>query len=253
VLQGLAQGEGKKMIWKSVLIDLDGALWDSAATYRAVAKTQYAQYVAASMPGKLGAWRQAFTVLCSLGLPREEVYARLGRRFGLRLAVQDQLVRDWEETLPRHVAALPGARDLLENLRARHFKVALISMGRKTRVRAIVAALEFQPLIDHIVSSGDTGARKPHRKLFAEALATLDCGPEASIVIGGDHDLVLAPAKAAGMTCVQRLAPGALPGAAACFASESLREISGFVLRRLAEFHRAAARPARKVGTPVAV
>jgi putative hydrolase of the HAD superfamily len=57
--------------------------------------------------------------------------------------------------------------------------------------------------IDAIVTSVDCGVRKPHPKIFHEALKRLDAYPDGTILVGNSESLDIAPARALGMFTIR--------------------------------------------------
>jgi FMN phosphatase YigB (HAD superfamily) len=57
--------------------------------------------------------------------------------------------------------------------------------------------------LDAIVTSVDCGVRKPHPKIFHDALKRLDAHPDETILVGNSESLDVAPARALGMFTIR--------------------------------------------------
>lgn len=149
---------------------------------------------------------------------------------------------DW----PR-VTAVPGAREALRRLRPRYRLVVATNadLSSGPDVRAALARVGLDELVDGVVSSRDVGARKPDAAFFRAALRQAGANgrpvrPARAVMVGDRLDNDVAGAQAAGMRAVwlDRARRGPAPGAPAPDA----------VVSRLAELPEALARLA---GDPV--
>lgn len=124
----------------------------------------------------------------------------------------DGPMKDW----PR-VAAVPGARDALEALHGRFRLVVATNADASAAadVRAALARVELDGLVDGVVSSADVGCRKPDAAFYRAALrhegpggAALD--PGRALMVGDSVVNDVAGAKEAGLRAVW-LNPARLP------------------------------------------
>ena len=119
------------------------------------------------------------------------------------------------EHLPQ-VAALPEAdlvEALLESLRFRPYSDAAPVLGRlrllgvrsavvsnwDVSLRDILADLGLGGLLDHIVVSAETGARKPDPSIVEDALRRLQCAPGNALMVGDSPETDIVAAQAAGV------------------------------------------------------
>jgi phosphoglycolate phosphatase len=149
---------------RTVLFDLDGTLLDHfGAIHRCHAH----------------AMRQ-------IGLPEptmQQVHDAIGR--GLEDAIADLAgpgnvarilplyLEHWRATNLQDVTLLPGARDLLEALRARGVTCGVLTNKRGDAAREVCAHLGITPLVAGIFGAGDTPWLKPQPEFAAHALAAL--------------------------------------------------------------------------------
>lgn len=106
------------------------------------------------------------------------------------------------------IALLGSAHALLESLRARGLKLAVVANHWPEPawiVRAEVERLGVAERVDTIVLAGEVGARKPDPRIFERALAELDVDATAALHVGDRLEADVAGAAALGMTTVQAL------------------------------------------------
>jgi len=108
------------------------------------------------------------------------------------------------ETLYDHYArgdawqCFPEVRSVLEALRARGCKVAVVS-NFDSRLPEILRVLGIHEHIDAVVYSAEAGSAKPDRAIFRRALAALGVAPERAIHVGDSASADVAGAVAAGL------------------------------------------------------
>jgi putative hydrolase of the HAD superfamily len=91
--------------------------------------------------------------------------------------------RYWSE---HHIRPHPRAHRLLEELRARGLRLAIVS-NIATPLRLVAAEIEAEGLagrVDTVVLSCDVGKRKPHPAIFERALDELDVEPTRALFVG---------------------------------------------------------------------
>lgn len=87
------------------------------------------------------------------------------------------------ETIQRCVKYYEGATDALDELRARGFRLGLISNATATTAFA-VAPLRLRDHLDVLVFSYEVGAAKPDPAIFKSALARARCAPPEALFVG---------------------------------------------------------------------
>ncbi len=108
-----------------------------------------------------------------------------------------EYVRIIERVTPQHL--LPGARELLENLRASGIPVVVASSSKNAR--QVLERLGILPLLKAVVDGNDVAAAKPAPDLFLLAAQKLGIAPDACIVVEDAQAGVVA-AHAGGMRCI---------------------------------------------------
>jgi HAD superfamily hydrolase (TIGR01509 family) len=179
----------------AVLFDVDGTLVD----------TNYLHALA---------WRRAF-LDHGFDIPTAEVHRRVGMG-------SDRLMRellgaerdDVSEGRRRHfdalkpeIRALPGARELLEDVARRGGRVVLATSSEEGDVEALLDALDPGDEVLAVTSSGDVEEAKPAPDVFRAALDKAGTPPEAALAVG-DTVWDVEAARRSGLDCVTVMTGG---------------------------------------------
>ena len=180
-----------------LLLDLDDTIADREAAFLAWARDMAQRWA----PQDAGA--VAYLVEQDAGgfRPREELFALLAERFGLREPVE-KLVADFRVAL---CAALPpldeAVKRRLRALRADGWKVAVVTNGDADGQAAKIDHLELPALVDACCISGALGIRKPEPRIFQ--IAAERCGEtlEGAWMVG-DAEVDVVGAQRAGIASI---------------------------------------------------
>jgi HAD superfamily hydrolase (TIGR01509 family) len=104
------------------------------------------------------------------------------------------------------IAWVPGAQQLVDELRAQELKLAVVSSSTREIVKTVLGHLAITGCFHATVAGDEVAHGKPHPEPFLRAAAMLGFPPECCAVIEDSANGVLA-AKAAGMKCVGYLNP----------------------------------------------
>jgi HAD superfamily hydrolase (TIGR01509 family) len=117
--------------------------------------------------------------------------------------------RIWEaiNTVPRtafHTEPVEGSIEMLAALKQRGWRTAIVTNYPldSALLRPHIDACGIGAGIDVIVTSTDTGLRKPHPQPFLDALAALGTTPAEAAMVGDSFDNDIAPAIALGMMAI---------------------------------------------------
>lgn len=197
--------------YRHIFFDLDHTLWDFTANSRATLAELHADGGLEAM-GVTGA--QAFIEVY------EEVNQALWQRYEagrlhrdvlrvlrfrntlLHFGVRNDKLAAWLgttylERCPVKPGLMPGARELLADLRGR-YELHIITNGF-AEVQA--TKLEHSGIADHfgaVITSEQAGARKPDPRIFAHALRKARATAEESLMIGDSVQADMVGARAAG-------------------------------------------------------
>jgi HAD superfamily hydrolase (TIGR01509 family) len=190
-----------------ILLDIDGTLVDSNYLH-------------------VDAWARAFHGV-GLVVPRAAIHKQIGKgsdnflpEFTKDKAQQeraDALHLEEYKKLEHFAFATPGARELLEMLRAEKHALWMATSAKPEEIAQRFSMLGLsQDILDGIVSSGDVERSKPAPDIFAEAVRRSGLRREEAMVIG-DTVWDMQAALAAGVRAVAVLTGGA-------FSREELRQ-----------------------------
>ena len=118
-----------------------------------------------------------------------------------------------DRALERYVSdlrLLPGATELLADLRGRRISLALISNGPSDMQRSGIRRLGLGDYFEVVLVSGDreVGVRKPGRRIFGLACERLGVGAQEALMVGDDREQDIQGAVAAGMAALRVSDPG---------------------------------------------
>lgn len=100
---------------------------------------------------------------------------------------------------------LPGAGELLKDLRGRGIPLALVTNGPSDMQRSGIAALGIASHFEAVLVSGDreVGVRKPDRLIFELACKRLGVGVQETLMVGDDLEKDVEGAIGAGLAALQ--------------------------------------------------
>lgn len=93
---------------------------------------------------------------------------------------------EYQRCFPSHTTLFPHARQTLEELKRRGYRVGIITNGSRLIQNRKVDVCGLRPLLDDVVVSGDEGVHKPDPELFRRAAARLGLAPQQCLFVG-DH------------------------------------------------------------------
>ena len=101
----------------------------------------------------------------------------------------------------KQTGLMPGARELLEWLKARsdRFCLSVITNGFSEAQLPKMRTSGIDRFFTYVFLSEDLGYMKPDRRFFDSALCTLGLSPKKCLVVGDDYKVDIAGAMAAGM------------------------------------------------------
>jgi HAD superfamily hydrolase (TIGR01509 family) len=210
----------------ALIFDLDGTLVDTV--YAHVFAWQKALQ---ERDMAIDGWRIHRRIGMSGGLFTRAVGRELGRQLTDEQAGEIQTIHDglFQELLPpEERRPLPGARELLQELRERDITHGIATSGRRPGIDASLDALGI-PDDMVVVQRGDVARAKPEPDLFIECASRLEAAPEECYVIG-DAVWDLLAARRARMLSIGLLSGG--------YGADELQGAGAFrVYRDAAELH----------------
>ncbi|TAL29739.1 MAG: HAD family phosphatase [Spirochaetes bacterium] len=192
------------MTLKAVIFDMDGVLVDSEP-YHYEAETLIFGELGISVPDAV---RNSF-----VGMSGRKMWESIRDRYSLSSTVEELLGFDRELRLRyfstvKSMVPIPGATELLRDLRARGIRTGLASSSIRELIALITGATGLDLYFDVVVSGEEVAHGKPAPDIFIRAADILGAAPKECIVIEDSANGVKA-ANAAGMVCVGFNNPGA--------------------------------------------
>ena len=110
---------------------------------------------------------------------------------GDTLIVEETVVRDSLEHIV-DAELVAGAPEVLEDIRRRGYKIALIANADSIDARNILSACRLDSYFDATIISGELGIEKPDSRIFQVALDELRVKPGKALMVGNrlDTDIV---------------------------------------------------------------
>ena len=122
----------------------------------------------------------------------------------------------------------PDSHALLDHLKEKGIKLALITNGEAAMQRAKVERFELTHRFDHIQIEGEVGFGKPEEEAYHHALGALGVRAEETWMVGDNYEWeVIAPA-ALGLTTIWHNSHKAAPPEGKPAPHHTLEDLSGF-------------------------
>jgi HAD superfamily hydrolase (TIGR01549 family) len=201
----------------SAAIDVDAVLFDAGGTLirldyafmrACAARRDHAVSDAALARGEAVVRREIDRRAAQPGGPRDRDADRVAMYFGAvlegagvkREAAEAAAIELAEEHARANLwrIAMPGAAEALAALRARGFRVGVVS-NADGRVAALLEAAGLAPHLETIVDSHVEGVEKPDPEIFRRALARLAVPAARSAYVGDIFAIDVLGARAAGL------------------------------------------------------
>jgi len=116
----------------------------------------------------------------------------------------DQLAAAYREAVTTALVPIPDAEQLLRELRS-DYRVGLLTNGPVRAQRSKIEYLDWEPLFDTTLVTGELAAGKPDAAAFEALLAELGTAPDETVFIGDTPDEDISGADEAGIHTVQVL------------------------------------------------
>jgi HAD superfamily hydrolase (TIGR01509 family) len=196
-----ADTRGAATRFGAVIFDMDGVLTDSEPAFHAAVNDILGRYgESISLHDYEGFIGTATPVMWERMIALKRLPARL-----------DEILQMYEaplmERLRQPRPPLPGARELLERLRARRVPIGLCTASYRRWAEAILGAAGIAADFDAIVAADDVERTKPDPQPYERAASLLGCTPQQCTVVE-DSVSGLTSALASGAHVIQLRATG---------------------------------------------
>ena len=187
---------------KGVLFDWDGTVADSFQAMWASQRYAYRQHVGIDFPSTEAEFRHVSPMRLA-----ESAALYAGEHAAEVVA---SYVWYYTHEAYKRCALFEGMRETVLALRARGYRVGVVTNTSLARLSADLGYLGFDGLWDVIVTSDDTKERKPHPAPLLKAAEKLEMPPHLFAYVG-DYAGDMLAARAAGMLAVAALWGGIFP------------------------------------------
>lgn len=202
-LQATPGGLIRSRMADAVLFDLDETLLDRTASLRAFLQDQFSRYAPQLAGVDYAAWETRFLELDARGsVPKSKVYPALLHECGGDPNAAQAMIADYAANCARHARPFEGMADLLDALRSRAKRLAIVTNGESAFQRAHIDALGLTPWMDAVLVSDEEGLRKPDTEIFLRAAARLGVAPDRCLFVGDNPAADVLGAAAVGMRTV---------------------------------------------------
>jgi len=184
------------MVINSVIFDLDGVLVDSMMAWIEAYKETFKKF-------RLDFYHLEKQKIIVWASDKEIIDRFLPRVLENREEKIQQIERHLFTTMERfvptsYIRQQEGSRELLEALRKRNKKLAIVTNSDRRLVDKIVHRFDLQKFFDVIVTKDDVRMTKPHPEPILQAAKKLGCKPNEILYIG-DSEVDIVAGKAAGV------------------------------------------------------
>ena len=227
--------------YRHLFFDLDHTLWDFESNSRAVLAELHGEFLLGAMGIPAGdlipAYEEVNAALWadheSGGIPKEVLRALRFKHALQRFGVHDarlakQLEETYMERCPKRSALIPGAIELLNDLRP-YYRMHIITNGF-TEVQAVkMEASGLRGFFDVVLTSEQAGVAKPSARIFRHAMRSAGAKAEESLMIGDNARADIGGGRSAGMDQAH-LSPVALSDPDATYKITRLDELRAVLL-----------------------
>jgi putative hydrolase of the HAD superfamily len=190
---------------KAVLFDLDNTLIDFMTMKREATKAAaYAMVKAGLKEDKDELAKKLFDYYLKYNIESDDAFQNyLMKEFKeIDYRVLAAALNAYLREKPKHMNPYPGVVRVLEELRRRRLKLAVVSDGIRLKAWMRLNAAGLDKYFDAVVTFEDTGKRKPAKEPFLRACKALKVQPDECLMIGDWPERDMDGAKALGMrTC----------------------------------------------------
>jgi putative hydrolase of the HAD superfamily len=190
---------------RGILFDLDGTLFDRDAAVRELVLAQHGRFAAALAHVSRDTYVTRVLELDAGGYGNKTtLYERVAKEFALSKADGAALLADFWATYHDHCNAFPDTLGTLTYLRARGFRLGIVTNGAVHLQEGVIQRLGLSGFMDAVLISEREGVRKPEREIFERGLRALELRAEEAWFVGDHPEADVWGAGRAGLTAVWR-------------------------------------------------
>ena len=201
---------------EAVLFDLDDTLHDDTLAYRragervaadvAAERNVSAERLFAAYIAEADAFWAGLSS-ANVGMPMVGLRAQMWLTALRAVGVEDEplavrCAAAYNAYRRDHLQLFPGALELLGRLRARGYKLGMITNGVAETHREKIVVLGLEEVFDEIFIADEVGLAKPDPRIFLLAAERLGVAPQRCAMVGDRYDRDVRGAQDAGMFTV---------------------------------------------------
>ncbi|MBL4681653.1 MAG: HAD family hydrolase [Pseudomonadales bacterium] len=133
---------------------------------------------------------------------KEVVFNNLAMEFGYETKLEQKLKDRFDQTFHNDAVPFSGVKEALKYLTKLKVVIGCVTNGRDFFQRNKIEALGLTKYFKVIVTSGETGKKKPDHGIFLDALSRMESAPENSVFCGDSLKSDMQPAKDLGFITV---------------------------------------------------
>jgi putative hydrolase of the HAD superfamily len=190
---------------KAVVFDFDNTLMDFMRMKKAAVEAAVDAMIDAGLPYKKDAMIDKIYKKYSLeGIEDQQIFDKvLLQEFGkIDYKILGAGIIGYRRAKEGTLALYPHVQMTLMGLARMGLKMAVVSDAPRIPVWLRICGLGLQHYFDAVITTDDTGYKKPHEKPFLAALEKLAAKPHEAIMIGDWADRDMVGAKKVGLTTV---------------------------------------------------
>jgi putative hydrolase of the HAD superfamily len=184
--------------YQHIFFDLDHTIWDYDRNSSEVLLDLYEEHELAqrgihvadqfiALFDKINAhmWSQYNKSLIDRSYIRQERFVMILAHFGINdRALSDTLSEQYLYACPKKSHLMPHAREVLNHLQEANYKLHILTNGFDDVQKIKIEASGLASFFEHVITSDNSGAKKPSREIFDYALHISSASLHDSIMIG---------------------------------------------------------------------
>lgn len=213
MLNNQQKGSNLTKKYKNIYFDLDNTLWDFKANSEETLKELFASY----FPDKESEFNKFLSVyypindklwvlyrkgVLSKEVLREKRFADSFKQLNINHLKANDFANDYLATCPYKTKLLPHSLQILDYLKQKDYRLFLLTNGFKEVQQIKIVQSGLQNYFEKLITSEDSGYKKPHKKMFQYALKSCHSKKKESLMIGDDLDADVIASANFGMDCV---------------------------------------------------
>jgi putative hydrolase of the HAD superfamily len=190
---------------KAVIFDFDNTLMDFMRMKKAAVEAAVDSMIDAGLPLKKGEMiEKVYKVYTAEGIEDQTIFDKvLSKEYGkVDFKILAAGIIGYRRAKEGTLALYPHVQLTLTGLARMGLKMAVVSDAPRLPVWLRICGLGLQHYFDAVVTTDDTGFKKPHAKPFLTALEKLNVKPAEAIMIGDWAERDMVGAKKVGLVTV---------------------------------------------------